>query len=306
MNRPLPAPARDIALLLARLLIGVVMFAHGYQKMIINGIGRTTDGFETMSIPLAIISASFVTVVEFVGSALLIVGALTPLIAALILVIMGGAAIFVHIPHGIFVGNGGWELVGVIAAGVIALAATGPGRYSIDHMMRGRQMQHQRELAFAGSSTPGPQASGSTRPAHASGAAPAARAPQPAPVFQEPAPVFQDAAPVYQEAAPIFQDAAPVYQDAAPVHQEAAPVYQDAAPAYRGSAPVYQGPAPAYQEAAPVYQGSAPAYQGHAPVYQEAAPIFQEATPASPEAAPTWREPAPAFQEPAPNYRAPR
>jgi putative oxidoreductase len=141
MNRPLPVPVRDWALLLSRVIIGVVMFAHGYQKMVINGIGRTTEGFENLSIPLAIVSASFVTVVEFAGSVLLIAGALTPLVCALQLVVMAGAAIFVHIANGIFVSNGGWELVGVIGAGLIALAATGPGRYSIDHVVHARQLQ---------------------------------------------------------------------------------------------------------------------------------------------------------------------
>ncbi|WP_232661946.1 DoxX family protein [Pseudonocardia sp. TRM90224] len=149
MNRPLPAPARDVALLLTRILLGTVMFAHGYQKMVINGIGRTTEGFETLSIPLAIVSASFVTVVEFAGSVMLIVGAMTPLVAGLNLIIMVGAGVFVHIPKGIFIANGGWELVGVIAAGMLALAATGPGRYSVDHLVRARQKQYQRELADA-------------------------------------------------------------------------------------------------------------------------------------------------------------
>jgi putative oxidoreductase len=146
LNRPLPAPARDWALLLARVLIGVVMFAHGYQKMVINGIGRTTEGFENLSIPLAIVSASFVTVVEFAGSALLILGALTPLMCGLQLVIMAGAAVFVHGANGIFIANGGWELVGVIGAGLVAIAAVGPGRYSVDHFVRGRQAQHRREI----------------------------------------------------------------------------------------------------------------------------------------------------------------
>lgn len=146
LNRPLPAPARDWALLLARVLIGVVMFAHGYQKMVINGIGRTTEGFENLSIPLAIVSASFVTVVEFVGSVLLIAGALTPLMCSLMLVIMVGATVFVHGANGIFIANGGWELVGVIGAGLIALMAVGPGRYSVDHYVRGRQAQHRREI----------------------------------------------------------------------------------------------------------------------------------------------------------------
>ena len=146
MNRPLPAPARDWALLATRILIGVVMFAHGYQKMVINGIGRTTEGFENLSIPLAIVSASFATVVEFVGSVLLILGALTPVMCGLQLVIMIGAAVFVHGGNGIFVANGGWELVGVIGAGLIAIGAVGPGRFSIDHLVRGRQAQHRREI----------------------------------------------------------------------------------------------------------------------------------------------------------------
>ncbi|MHA6631051.1 DoxX family protein [Pseudonocardia sichuanensis] len=146
MNRPLPMPARDWALLFARVLLGVVMFAHGYQKMVINGIGRTTEGFENLSIPLAIVSASFVTVVEFAGSVLLILGALTPIMCGLQLFIMVGAAVFVHGANGIFISNGGWELVGVIGAGMIAIAAAGPGRYSVDHYIRGRQAQHRRDM----------------------------------------------------------------------------------------------------------------------------------------------------------------
>ena len=63
MNRTLPEPTRDVALLVARLLLGTIMFAHGYQKLMIDGLGRTTQGFETMSIPVAIVSAEFVTVV---------------------------------------------------------------------------------------------------------------------------------------------------------------------------------------------------------------------------------------------------
>jgi len=155
-------PARDWALLLSRVLIGVVMFAHGYQKMIINGIGRTTEGFESLSIPLAIVSASFVTVVEFAGSVLLIVGALTPLVCSLMLVIMGGAALFVHGVNGIFISNGGWELVGMIGAGLIAIMAVGPGRYSIDHLVRGRQAQHRRDMERVTAPHPSPMLTPST------------------------------------------------------------------------------------------------------------------------------------------------
>ena len=138
MNRTLPAPARDVALLLARLLLGTVMFAHGYQKLMINGLGRTSQGFESLSIPVAIVSAAFVTVVEVVGGVLVVLGALLTVVACCYLVVMVGAAFFVHIPHGIFVQDGGWELVGVIAALLLALAAAGSGRYGVDDALRRR------------------------------------------------------------------------------------------------------------------------------------------------------------------------
>ncbi len=141
-NRPLPAPARDVALLIGRVVLGIVLFAHGWQKLMINGIAGTYGQFEKMGIPLAIVSASFTSFVEFVGGVLLIVGALTTTVVALDLVVMVGAAGFVHITHGIFAQDGGWELVGVIVAAELALAATGPGRYSLDHLIatyRGRQ-----------------------------------------------------------------------------------------------------------------------------------------------------------------------
>src|SRR5690349_21783611 len=115
------------------------MFAHGYQKLMIDGLGRTTQGFESMSIPVAIVSAAFVTVIEVVGGILVIVGALLTVVAACYLVVMVGAAVFVHVAHGIFVEHNGWELVGAIAGLLLALAAAGSGRYGVDHLVRSRQ-----------------------------------------------------------------------------------------------------------------------------------------------------------------------
>ena len=144
LNRPLPAPARDIAILIARVILGVVLFAHGWQKLMINGISGTYGQFEKLGIPLAIVSASFASFVEFVGGVLIVLGALTTTVVALDLVVMVGAAGFVHVTHGIFAQNGGWELVGVIVAAELALAAFGPGRLSVDHLIARR---HDRERA---------------------------------------------------------------------------------------------------------------------------------------------------------------
>lgn len=139
MNRMLSGSTRDIALLLARVLLGTIMFAHGYQKLMVDGLGRTSQGFESMSIPVAIFSAAFVTVVEIVGGILVVLGALLTVVAACYLVVMVGAAVFVHIPNGVFVANNGWELVGAIAGLLMALAAAGSGRFGLDHVVRSRQ-----------------------------------------------------------------------------------------------------------------------------------------------------------------------
>ena len=112
-------------------------------------VNHVSSGFfETMSIPVAIFSAAFVTVIEVVGSVLVILGALLSVVAACYLVVMVGAAVFVHIPNGIFVADNGWELVGAIAGLLLALAAAGSGRYGLDHAVRAR---HARE------DVPGPE-----------------------------------------------------------------------------------------------------------------------------------------------------
>ena len=147
MNRPLSAPASDIALVIARVIFAVVMFAHGYQKVFVDGLGRTTEGFERMAIPLAIVSASFVAVMEVVGALLVLCGALTTAVCALYLVEFIGAIVFVHGQNGLFIKAGGAEYVLVICAFALVLAATGPGRYSIDRRLRLRQAQRDRELA---------------------------------------------------------------------------------------------------------------------------------------------------------------
>ena len=158
MNRFLPTVGGDVALLTARIMLGVVLFAHGIQKMIINGFAKTLEQFEAMGIPLAIVSSAFVTVVEFIGGFLLILGALTRIVVSLHIVVMIGAAVFVHASRGIFAQDGGWELVGVIAACELTLAAVGPGRYSLDRLLLPRRdsLRHPHRTTPATPAEPSP------------------------------------------------------------------------------------------------------------------------------------------------------
>jgi putative oxidoreductase len=126
-------------LLVARVIVGVVLIAHGWQKFFTYGIGGTIQGFEGMGVPVSAVSAVYAAVVELVGGALLVAGAATALVGVLVVLDMLGAALLVHIGNGVFVSEGGWELVGVIGAAALALAAVGAGRYSVDHALGGRR-----------------------------------------------------------------------------------------------------------------------------------------------------------------------
>ncbi|MFC0675881.1 DoxX family protein [Brachybacterium hainanense] len=132
--------SRDLALLIGRLALGAVFLAHGYQKVVDFGIAGVTQSFEGMGVPMAQIAAPVVSYVELVGGALLILGAFTPVVGLALAIDMLVAALLVHVPQGVFVDQGGWELVGALGAGALILAAVGPGRLSADALVlrRGR------------------------------------------------------------------------------------------------------------------------------------------------------------------------
>lgn len=130
---------RDLGLLLARILPGVILAAHGWQKIDQMGIAGVTDMFRGLGIPSPEIAAPFIAWLELAGGILLILGALTPLVALLLAADMLVAALLVHAPHGLFIDAGGWELVGALGAGCLALAAAGAGRISIDGALLGRR-----------------------------------------------------------------------------------------------------------------------------------------------------------------------
>ena len=58
-------------------------------------------------------------------------GVLTRVFAALLALNMIGALVLVHAPAGVFVENGGFELVLALAAGAAAIALMGPGRIAV-------------------------------------------------------------------------------------------------------------------------------------------------------------------------------
>ena len=125
---------RDIFLLIARIILGGVLIAHGWQKLNEWTIDGTASSFQEMGVPSPEISAQIATWFEIGGGAALILGLLVRLVGPVLFVQMAGAAWFAHRDSGIFVSDGGWEFVAVIGAAGLALAAAGAGRVSLDHL----------------------------------------------------------------------------------------------------------------------------------------------------------------------------
>lgn len=127
--------ALDVALLVARVALGVILLAHGWQKLDEFTLAGTAAAFGDMGVPAATFAAWFVTAVEILGGAALILGVLTPVAGALNMVSLLGALLLVHAQNGVFVQNNGFELVLALFAGLVVIVLLGAGRFSIDGLI---------------------------------------------------------------------------------------------------------------------------------------------------------------------------
>ncbi|WP_249310638.1 DoxX family protein [Bacillus sp. FJAT-49736] len=124
----------DIGLLIIRVVIGLTFIGHGSQKLFgwFGGAGPTKTGEWLESIGLhpggkiwAILAGLF----EFAGGLLFGAGFLTPIGAALIVIIMIDAIFSVHIKNGYWIDKNGFEYCFVLIAVTISVAMIGPGKY---------------------------------------------------------------------------------------------------------------------------------------------------------------------------------
>lgn len=135
-----PQGVREFFLLVARLAIGVVFFAHGWQKLFSDGMDAATGMFANFGIPFPGISAWFTALVELIGGTAFILGLLMPLASILFAVVTAGALVFVHAKAGLFAQAGGYEYVLVLGTAALAVGFSG-SRYSVDGMVSGRSKQ---------------------------------------------------------------------------------------------------------------------------------------------------------------------
>jgi putative oxidoreductase len=132
------AAALSTGLLVARLIFGLGMSAHGAQKLFgwFGGYGLTKTG-EFLA-PLGFrpgrLFAAIASSTEVVAGLLIALGLFGPVGPALMLSVMIVAAVTVHWNKGFFAPNG-IELSALYAAVAVVLALSGPGLFSLDALL---------------------------------------------------------------------------------------------------------------------------------------------------------------------------
>ena len=122
-------------ILLLRIVVGTTIAGHGVQKLLGwfdgPGFNGTQQMFRKLGFPAAAAMAMLAALAE-TGGLLFAAGLLTPLAALGIAVVMLNAIGSVHWKNGFWNSAGGFEFPLVMLGAAIAVAATGPGRFSAD------------------------------------------------------------------------------------------------------------------------------------------------------------------------------
>ena len=129
----------DLGLLALRLVLGAVFLAHGAQKAFGAFGGPGFEGAAGFIGSMGFRPARFWTALavggELAAGFLFLLGLLTPLAGLLVLATMAVAIAKVHGPKGFFVQDGGYEYNLVLIVTALAVAAIGPGRFSLDYLL---------------------------------------------------------------------------------------------------------------------------------------------------------------------------
>jgi putative oxidoreductase len=131
----------DYTLLLVRLLLGMVVGAHGAQKLLgwFGGYGfEGTMGFFTGTVGLPYLFALGIILLESLGMVAFALGLFSRFLSGSLIVIMIGAILTTHGPHGFFMnwsgtqGGEGFEFHLLIIALSTVVMINGAGAFSLD------------------------------------------------------------------------------------------------------------------------------------------------------------------------------
>ena len=125
----------DLGLLVLRLGLGIMFFAHGLQMALGKLGGPGVGGFAKMLSGLGFTPAVFWSALAgyttLIGGLCLILGVFPRAASFALFIFIAVAAVKVHLSKGFFLQSGGYEYNFVIAAGCLALILSGAGKFSI-------------------------------------------------------------------------------------------------------------------------------------------------------------------------------
>lgn len=129
-------PFLDLGFLIARVMIGLLMSAHGAQKLFGwfggHGLEATGQFFGQLGFRPGRLFATTAALGELTSGLLIALGLFGPVGPAMMLAVMVVAAISVHWQGGLFATSNGIELPLLYSIAAVRFALTGPGRFSLD------------------------------------------------------------------------------------------------------------------------------------------------------------------------------
>lgn len=125
-----------VAALILRVPVGLVLAAHGAQKLFGwfggGGLAGTAQWLSSIGLEPSYLMALLAGGAEFFGGLALVLGLLTRPAAVVAAFTMLVAIFSVHIDNGLFVADGGYEYALILMVALIALAVQGGGDLSVD------------------------------------------------------------------------------------------------------------------------------------------------------------------------------
>ena len=124
----------EIAYALMRVIMGYILFMHGWVKL---GAGASGVAGYMAKIGLepASIFAYAAMFLETAGAVCIIIGLFTRFFAAALAIEMAIALLVVHLAKGFSAAQGGYEYVLLLGIVLFVIALRGGGRYSVDRLL---------------------------------------------------------------------------------------------------------------------------------------------------------------------------
>jgi putative oxidoreductase len=124
------ADEANLALLFIRVVIGLTMAAHGYNKA--KNLAGTAGWFDSIGMKPGKLHARFASGGEMLAGLFLAAGLLTSFAALGFVGLMTVAWYTSHRDSGFFIIKEGWEYVMVLGVVAVTIAMLGPGDWSVD------------------------------------------------------------------------------------------------------------------------------------------------------------------------------